>query len=471
MAAPVDLVKGLKMLPARTRLGASHRALMDILRATPDLRHGPALTAALDLLAQRRGMDLSDLSPGEQAALIGARAKTVLPSVSRLAVRLRTAPLIVKFGIDPTAADVHAGHAVPMILASRFQRMGHRVVFIVGDITAKIGDPSGWTTDRPQLTDADIARNMATYREQVTPFFDFQRAEFRFNSEWLTRITLPRLLGALTMLPASAALQRDDFRKRLAAGRGLTMAELVYSVVMALDSVEIVADVEIGGLDQLLNLQMCRRVMTDAGQEPEVVIATTLIEGTDAAGTKMSKSKGNVVGLASEPRDVFGKVMSAPDRLLPEWLRALTELLDPEVDLLLAEGHPMGVKTLLASDLTATLHGLDTAATCRGAFAAQFSRRRLSGTPGLPVINAVQHGHSTVAEVFARVAGLVPSLNQVRRVAAGGGLRLVLEGDEGQRSIRLTDADAALADVLAAHAVTPDRIFVTCGRSVIELLV
>jgi tyrosyl-tRNA synthetase len=248
------------------------------------------------------------------------------------------------------------------------------------------------------------------------------------------------------------------------------MAELLYSVVMALDSVEIAADVEIGGLDQLLNLQMCRRVMAEAGQEPEVVIATGLIEGTDASGAKMSKSKGNIVGLAFDARDVFGKIMSGPDRLLPEYLRALTELLDPEVELLLHETHPMGAKTLLASDLTATLHGPDAAAAGRSAFAAQFSRRRLSGAPGLPSVSAVQHGDSTLAELLVRDAGLVRSLNQVRRVAAGGGLRLVLEGEEGERAIRLSDADARLRDVLAEHAGMSERVFVRCGRLAVELL-
>ncbi len=342
-------------------------------------------------------------------------------------------------------------------------------MFIVGDITAKIGDPSGRMTDRPQLTDVDIARNVATYRDQVTPFFDFARAEFRFNSEWLALITLPRLLGVLARLPASAALQRDDFRQRLAAGHGLTMAELVYSTVMALDSLEIAADVEIGGLDQLLNLQTCRRVMTDAGQEPEVGIATGLIEGTDGTGAKMSKSKGNVVGLTVEARDVFGKLMSVPDRLLPEYLRALTELLDPEVDRLLGAGHPMGVKTLLASDLTATLHGVDAAAACRAGFAAQFSRRRFSDTLDLPVVSAIHHGQSSLAELLVRAVRLVPSLNQVRRVAVGGGLRLVLEDPDGQRSIRLADADAVLSDVLAAHAANRGRVFVKCGRVVVEV--
>ncbi len=295
------------MLTADTRLGSSHAALMPILRDAPELREGTELARILELLRERRAMDLSDLPPAEQAALISARSQELLPSVGDLAARLAAADaerrkLVVKFGIDPTAADVHVGHAVPMIIASRFQRMGHHVVFIVGDITAKIGDPSGRTADRPPLTDDDIRANMATYREQVTPFFDFTRADFRYNSEWLAPVTLPEFIGVLEKLPVAASLQREDFRNRLAAGSGLTMAELVYSVVMALDSVKIAADIELGGLDQLLNMQMCRRVMENSGQQPEIIIATGLIEGTDGTGAKMSKSKGNYVGLASGPK-------------------------------------------------------------------------------------------------------------------------------------------------------------------------
>lgn len=469
-----------------SRLGASHDALMKILHAASDLREGPELTAILELLQQRRTMDLSDLSPGEQAALIGARAQELLPSTDQLAALLASArsdgrKLIVKFGIDPTAADVHVGHAVPMIIASRFQRMGHRVVFIVGDITAKIGDPSGRTADRPALTDEDIARNMKSYREQVTPFFDFEHADFRFNSEWLAPITLPQFIGVLEKLPVALSLQREDFRNRLAAGSGLTMAELVYSVVMALDSVEIGADIELGGLDQLLNMQMCRRVMENAGQKPEVIIATGLIEGTDGTGAKMSKSKGNYVGLAFEPKDVFGKLMSAADRLLPEYLKALTELLDPEVDLLLKlmedrKIHPMGVKALLASDVTSTIHGLEAAAASRAGFKAQFSQKRFSDTPGLPVIDRAEHADTTVGELFVKVTQAVPSMNQVRRVASGGGLRLVAETPGAHQEVMsLTEADVngSLAALLSANethvALAGTRVFLKCGRFLIEV--
>ena len=449
------------------RLGASHRALMSILESRPDLRTGASLEAILRLLSERRSMDLTDLSPDAQAALIASRAQTLLPSTAELAARLSTGRrLVVKFGIDPTASDVHVGHAVPMIVASRFERMGHRVVFIVGDITAGIGDPSGRTTDRPALTPDAIRRNVSTYRDQVSPFFDFDRAGFRFNSEWLAHWDLPRLLAVLSTLPVSAVLQRDDFRNRLAAGQGLTMSELIYSVVMALDSVEIAADVEIGGADQLLNLHMCRRVMEDAGQPPEIIIATELIEGTDGTGAKMSKSRGNFVGLAFPPKDVFGQLMSAPDRLVPGFLRALTELLDPEIDLLGAV-HPMDVKTLLAADVTATLHGLESALASRAGFQAQFSRRRLSDTPDLPVVVAADG--ATVGEALVTMAATVTSLNQVRRVAAGGGLRVIRETPDGASTTVLTGADVSRPLATFIHTPTDGRTFLKCGRVVLEV--
>lgn len=477
------------------RLHASREALTNLIGTAPDLRRGEGLEAILALLAERRSMDLTDLEPADQAELLAARSAKLLPGREHLAGLLAAAraegrALTVKFGIDPTAADVHLGHTVPMRLASRFQRMGHRVVFIVGDITAKIGDPSGRSAERPALTEQDIRHNLATYRQQVTPFFDFERAEFRFNSEWLAPITLPDFLGVLGRLPASLPLQREDFRTRLAEGSGLTMAELVYSVVMALDSVELTADVELGGLDQLLNMQMCRRVMEVSGQRPEAIIATGLIEGTDGTGAKMSKSKGNYVGLAFSPDDVFGKLMSAADRLFPDYLRTLTELLDSEVELLLslaARGriHPMGLKVLLASDATATIHGLEAAAQAREAFRARFSARRYSDTPGIPVIvegagtGTGTGTDATVAALFVERAAGVPSLKHVRRVAAGGGLRLVVEAADGaQETIPLSvaDADRAPAEVIAGLGDARARIggsgvrvFLRCGRRLLEL--
>jgi tyrosyl-tRNA synthetase len=475
-------------MPAQSRLHASTADLTRILHTT----RGDAMDvdAILRILADRRTVDLTDLEPRAQAALIASRAARLLPGVESLTALLTKAhaedrPLTVKFGIDPTAADVHIGHTVPMILAARLQRMGHKVVFIVGDVTARIGDPSGRTGDRPPLTDEDVRHNLATYRAQVAPFFDFDSADFRFNSEWLADITLPRLLAVLAKLPASASLQREDFRNRLADGSGLTMAELVYSVVMALDSVETEADIELGGIDQLLNMQMCRKVMENAGRSPELIVATGLIEGTDGTGAKMSKSKNNYVALAGTPSDVFGKLMSAADRLLPDYLRALTELLDAEVEILMSAVqnrhiNPMLVKTLLAADVTATIHGADAATEARKGFRAQFSERRFSDAPEVTPISLADHAEKSIAAAFVTIAGSVPSMKQVRRIAADGGLRLIIEHKQDAASpqqttiLTPTDADSPLITLLAkqkAPSPTSDaRVFLRCGRRLIELI-
>jgi tyrosyl-tRNA synthetase len=471
------------MLDPSTGLGASNAALLELLDTDSDLRAGEVVDHLLDLLSERRRLDLSDLDSRCQAQLIATRSVHLLPSVDELTDLLETAGaagrrLVVKYGIDPTGADVHLGHAVPMILASRFQRMGHRVVLIVGDITAKIGDPSGRSAERPALTDADIRRNLAGYRDQISRFFDFDLADFRFNSEWLGSITLPRFVEILAGLPVSAVLQREDFRNRLSAGSGLTMAEFVYSVVMAVDSLEIEADVELGGQDQLLNMQMCRRVMENACRRPETIVATELVEGTDGTGAKMSKSRGNYVGLAFGARDVFGRLMAASDRVVPDYLRALTELLDPEIDALttgVAEGrfHPMGLKALLASDVTAALHGRDVARQARSAFVAQFSRRRLADTPGLLVVDLAEAGARSVGAVLVDASPDIGSLGHVRRVARGGGLRLVRElGDREPESLVLDERSVSrpLASLVTESPGAVDaRSFLKCGRTVVEV--
>lgn len=228
-------------------------------------------------------------------------------------------------------------------------------------------------------------------------------------------------------------------------------------------------------------MQMCRRVMENRGQTPEVILATRLIEGTDGSGAKMSKSKGNYVGLAFEPKDVFGKLMSAADRLLPGYLAALTELLDPEINLLRdmmqdKRIHPMGVKTLLASDVTGAIHGRVPAEASRARFAAQFSRKRFSDTPDLPVINVEEHSDATVAELLVNITALVPSVGQVRRIAKGGGLRLVVETDADQQDSVVLSADEVKATVIVltnTYAPLTDqpqaRRFVKCGRALFEL--
>ena len=221
--------------------------------------------------------------------------------------------------------------------------------------------------------------------------FRFRQAEFRHNGDWLRLVTLPRLIEITAHVPLSMSLQREDFRNRLAAGHSLSLAELLYSVAMALDSVEINCDLEVGGIDQFLNMQMCRKVMEICGQEPELVVATPLLEGTDGTGAKMSKSTGNYVPLTARRREVFGKVMSIPDRLMEPYLKALSEWQGPELALVakrLADGslHPMDLKRIVAGEVTAALHGVDAAIEGAKDFDAQFSRRSFADVEDLPTV-------------------------------------------------------------------------------------
>lgn len=450
-----------------------------------DLSNDAVVTELLNESYTRRRLDLSDLDPADKAALIAARATNLLPSAEALAEALGKAEtedrrLIVKFGIDPTSADVHLGHAVPMLVLSRFQRMGHQVVFIVGDITAKIGDPSGRSDERPPLTDADIAANLATYRDQVTPFFDFTRAQFRYNSEWLAELRLPDLIEILAKIPVSMPLQRDDFRERLAGGQGLALSEFIYSVVMAIDSAKIHADIELGGVDQLLNMQMGRKVMETGGQAPQQVIAMPLIEGTDGTGAKMSKSKGNYIPLTATPSDIFGKVMSIPDRLVEPYLRAWTEWTDPEIQVAadrIKTGtlHPMDLKKILAGEAVSVLQGIDAAMEARAGFTAQFSKHTFNAVHDLPEIDTLDHSARTLGDVLTSVLGFTPSLSAARRLAKQNGLRLISEDEASQQTAApVTEAmlTQSLHDILTALPSLLERpatLYLKAGRKVARL--
>jgi len=462
-----------------TRLSQSVDRATALLKGA-DLAADATVRELLEITTQRRSLDLSDLPPTDQATLIAERSQELQPSADALAKRITEAgqkgrPFVAKFGIDPTGAEVHLGHAVPMLILSRFQRFGHQVVFIVGDVTAKIGDPSGRSDERPALTDEDIARNLATYREQVTPFFDFTRAQFRYNGDWLREITLPRIIEITAQIPVSMPLQREDFRKRLEAGQGLSLAELMYSVAMALDSVETNCDLEVGGIDQFLNMQMCRKVMDICGQTPEVVVATSLIEGTDGTGAKMSKSKGNYVPLTAPAAEIFGKIMSVPDRMVEPYFRALSEWHDTELTITTERVeagslHPMDLKRILAGEVTAAIHGVDAAMKSREEFTARFSKRAFGEVEDLPTVADL-----TVSVVEAvKELGFAKSNGDVRRVADQNGLRLVVESESGQDQVALSadDARETLAAILAdKFGGRPGDHYLKVGRKLARIIV
>jgi tyrosyl-tRNA synthetase len=463
-----------------TRLSLSVHQVRELL-VRADLADDAVVADLLALTYERRHMDFSDMSPVDQAALVSERCEQLQPSAPALAERMaqvakKGRPFVAKFGIDPTGAEVHLGHAVPILVLDRFQRMGHHVVFIVGDVTAKIGDPSGRSDERPALTDEQIAANLATYRDQASTFFDFSRAEFRHNGDWLRQVTLPRLIEVTAHVPVAMSLQREDFRNRISAGHSLSLAELLYSVAMALDSVEVRCDLEVGGLDQFLNMQMCRKVMEICGQEPELVVATALLEGTDGTGAKMSKSRGNYVALTAPPGEIFGKVMSVPDRLMEPYLKALSEWQDAELAVLterLRDGsaHPRDVKKIVAGEVTAALHGVDAAMAARDDFTAHFSSRNYAAMHDLPVVVDLS---LPVVEVVKSL-GFAASNGEVRRTVEQKGLRVVLEPADGgpQQQVALAPDEirAPLADILKGkfNGVDGDY-YLKVGRRLARLL-
>jgi len=258
-------------------------------------------------------------------------------------------PLRVKLGIDPTSPDVHLGFAVVLDRLREWQDAGHTVVLIVGDYTARIGDPSGRSAERPVLADDELDANAKRFREQVVRVLDPQRTEFRFNGEWLAPLTFAETVRLTRTLTVARLLERDDFAKRFAAGEPISLSELLYPPMQAYDSVAIEADVEIGGTDQLYNLLAGRDVMPHYGLQPQIVVTYPLLVGLDGV-EKMSKSRGNYIGINDPPEEMFGKTMSIPDDALPQWW-----------DLVVGGGahpdDPMEWKLELARRVTARWHG------------------------------------------------------------------------------------------------------------------
>jgi tyrosyl-tRNA synthetase len=258
-------------------------------------------------------------------------------------------PLRVKLGIDPTSPDVHLGFAVVLDRLREWQDAGHTVVLIVGDYTARIGDPSGRSAERPVLSDEELDDNAKQFAAQVFRVLDPERTEMRLNGEWLGKLTFAEVVRLTRMLTVARLLERDDFAKRFAAGEPISLSELLYPPMQAYDSVAIEADVEIGGTDQLYNLLTGRDVMERYGLEPQVVVTYPLLVGLDGA-EKMSKSKGNYIGINDPPEEMFGKTMSIPDEALPQWWELLAGGGDrPE--------GPMDWKLELARRITARWHG------------------------------------------------------------------------------------------------------------------
>jgi tyrosyl-tRNA synthetase len=261
-------------------------------------------------------------------------------------------PLRVKFGIDPTTADIHLGHTVPLNKLREFQDEGHQVVLIIGDFTARVGDPSGRSAQRPLPSPEEIEAHVATYEEQAFKLLDRERTEVRFNSEWL-RMEPEGLLGLLAQTTVARLLERDDFQKRMAAGQPVSALELLYPLLQGYDSVAVEADIELGGTDQKFNLLFGRDMQTAYGQKPQSILTMPILVGTDGE-RKMSKSLGNYVGVTDPPEEMFGKLMRVPDEAMAEYFRLLLGAAMPAAP-------PNEAKRELGRRIVARFHGEEAA--------------------------------------------------------------------------------------------------------------
>jgi tyrosyl-tRNA synthetase len=320
--------------------------------------------------------------------------------------------LRVKLGIDPTAPDIHLGFAVVLRELRAFQGLGHMAVLVIGDYTARVGDPSGRSRERPILSPEQIEENTRTYLEQAYLILDRDRTEVRRNSEWLAPLTMADIIGLTRATTVARVLERDDFAKRYAAKDPITLTELLYPLMQAYDSVAIDADVELGGTDQLYNLLMGRQVMEYYGMEPQCVVTTPLLVGTDGKA-KMSKSMGNYIGVTDPPAQMFGKAMSIPDHLMPDYYSLLLDRPMPAAE-------PVEQKRGLARALVETFHGQPTVAEAERTFDAVARREVPEDAPDVALPDAEE---IWIVDLIT-LAGFANTNGEARRFIKGGAVRV-----------------------------------------------
>lgn len=328
-------------------------------------------------------------------------------------------PLRVKLGVDPTAPDIHLGHAVALRKLRQFQDLGHQVVLIIGDFTAMIGDPSGRSVTRPPLTHDEVLANAKTFTDQAFLVIEKEKTEIVYNGHWFAKMPFEEVIKLNARVTMQQMLQREDFKNRLAEGHEVRLHEIQYPIMQGWDSVVIRADVEIGGTDQLFNILVGRDLQKTAGMDPQVVLTLPLLEGLDGK-KKMSKSLGNYVGLTDSPSDMFGKIMSISDELMPRYYRlVIGETHDPHQ-------HPMDAKKYLAEKTVALYHSEDAARGARQDFENKFGKGSLADAelpqlpcppPGSPVIEFV-------SQVYTGTFQQKRSNGDIRRLIQQGSIQL-----------------------------------------------
>ncbi|AKL97620.1 tyrosine--tRNA ligase [Endomicrobium proavitum] len=343
------------------------------------------------------------------------RGTNEIISVDELKKKLASGKkLRVKLGVDPTAPDLHLGHTVIINKLKTFQDLGHQVVFLIGDFTASIGDPSGRSETRPMMTDEQIAANIKTYTTQVFKILDESKTEVVYNSKWLNELGIKGLLGLASRNTVAQMLVRDDFEKRYKEDKPISIVEFMYPMLQAYDSVALKADVELGGNDQKFNLLLGRDMQRDYGQEAQVVITMPLLEGTDGV-KKMSKSYNNYIALNDAPKDMFGKIMSVSDELMYKYYELLTQADLKTIKTL----HPKEAKIALALEITERYHGKVEAQKAKEEFEKVFAKKDIPDDIEEFKINLA----IKLADLLVN-SGMVSSKNEARRLIEQGGVKI-----------------------------------------------
>lgn len=359
-------------------------------------------------------------------------------------------PLTVKVGFDPSAPDLHLGHTVVIRKMRHFQQLGHRVVFLIGDFTGMIGDPTGKKATRPQLTPTEIEANAATYKRQIFKLLDPDTTVIDFNSRWLGELGAADWIRLAAKVTVAQMLERDDFRTRYESKQPIALHEFLYPLAQGYDSVALECDVEMGGTDQLFNLLVGRHLMREHGQEPQVVMTLPLLEGLDGV-EKMSKSLGNYVAVEDEPNAMFGKLMSISDDLMWRYWLLLTDRTSVAIDHLRGDvvagrRHPMDVKKDLASLVVSEFHSQEAAAAARSEFESVFSRGALpEDIPDLEL--DVDSDRQLLSKVLV-AAGLASSNGEARRLIEQGGVKI--EGEvvrDSKSELGTSDGTTVLVQV------------------------
>src|SRR5438067_824649 len=359
------------------------------------------------------------MSPDEQIEYLAKGSVDLIDRKDLRAKIGRGKPLTVKVGFDPTAPDLHLGHTVLIRKMRHFQQLGHRVIFVIGDFTGMIGDPTGKKVTRPALTHEEILVNAKTYERQVFKILDPQKTEIRFNNEWLGQLGSAGMVKLAAKYTLARMIERDDFKKRFEAHQPIAIHELLYPLAQAYDSVALKADAELGGTDQLFNLLVGRDLMREYALEPQIVLTTPLLEGLDGV-EKMSKSLGNYIGITEDPQSIFGKIMSISDDLMWKYYTLCTDLTPAQIADKKASLHPMEAKRELAKSIIRDFHDASAADAAEDSFRRVFSERQAPSE-----MEEVTLPASTEPQLLSKVivaAGLSESNKDAQRIIAQGGV-------------------------------------------------